>query len=652
MRHVLLTIVALFAPWFVVANHGVASARVADKPRVDVQLSRDRIYKGETVELRVDILDVEPQGLPELVGFDEFEVAVGGDTTLQSSFSVFINGQQMHEEKRGHRYQYFLTPKEAGRLVVPPVIYHHDGKEYRGPQLSLDVIPPQKQDLVHLVTAVERVGKYPMQPITLRLKIFVKKLPSPYDSQDPVQPLAEDPPGLILPWANPPEGMTASEVGDWLAPLRSRGRRGGFTVNNITFPSDDPFAIFNGGPQMTVFDLKGRAASDQDVVGYAPLDGRAAQYFVYEMTREFVPMRPGKFSFGAVGVKGQFVVQARNGAIEKRQSVFDESGALEVEVEEAPIEGQPIGFSGAFGSRFELFADVAPKRARVGDPLTLTLSIRGDGNVATQPAPDLSLDPEFASRFKIERPTSEAKDGARVFTYSLRAVSQEVKEVPAVRFSYFDVAKGQYGTARSGAVPIEIDAVDSLDASKIVSGGARPTADQSLERADGLAGNITDPSRVADERSSPRLVFGVVGGLAVAFVLLSLLANWRERAASDPLRRRRRDARARAGERIEQARAAASAGGDAALSTAQSALFGLVADVAGVPEAGMTGKDAAKILAALGTGESLRTEFSSLVAALDDLRYARGAIDPNLLGRIESVIQALISDFDARGRLR
>ena len=113
--------------------------------------------------------------------------------------------------------------------------------------------------------------------------------------------------------------------------------------------------------------------------------------------------------------------------------------AVPIEVLPLPEEGRPADFGGAIG-QWKLDVTAKPTDVAVGDPITVTIKVSGNGNIDTVPMPKLGpLD-----GFKTYDPTTKTtKDdlnttGERVMQQVLIAKSTDVKELPEVRLVYFN----------------------------------------------------------------------------------------------------------------------------------------------------------------------------------------------------------------------
>lgn len=650
-----LRIVACAIGWLVGA--GLAFPAIATgnaPPRIEASLERDRIFKGESVVYSVDVLEVAAQGEPDVSGLVDFIIESKDDQTMNYSSTTLINGRMRNERRVGHRFMYRLTPKTAGTFVLPAPKYVHDGETYTymGPELRLEVIGPQPQELVAITTRVDRRGTRPLQPLAVRVRLFVKKFPPPNDGLDPVAGFSGESPNLRIPWVTAPEGLEGDSIDHWLGARRARGDRG-FSINELTFQSNDIFNVF-AGSRLAIFAFDGRPATEKDFDGFegaASLVGRSKEFYVYEITRNFTPTRPGRFELAPITLKGDFGVDVKGRQVVTK-TIFDEGEPISFDVDDAPQEGRPASYCGAFGRRFTLDATVTPNRGRVGDPLALSMRIRGEGNLQSMRPLELSAQPGIAGVFTVEQAGSQFENGVRTLQYVLRANSETVREIPSLELSWFDVDANTYASTRSAPLELTIDSVSNLGSADIVTSQGTRASFDGIERADGLFGNRVDPAEVGDERVDGRRVFAWIGMLALAYAALSIAVSIRDRKNADPARVRRRGAVRRMNERIAAATSGARENGDGAAESLQLALLGLVADAGGLPESGVTGKEALKVLAACGVAETLRGEFTSLVDHIDRLRFGGGTVDADLAQRAKDLAATLATELEELGRLQ
>ncbi len=639
----------------VAAAPAARATRVADEaPRIEAQLESDTICLGEPVGYIVQVLNADSAPEPQLAGLEPFTVERFPPSSLNSSSIMVVNGRMTRTSTRGTKWVYRLTPKTAGDFDLPGPHVTVDGKEIVGPTTTLHVLAPQPSPLADFDAAVERHGKFPMQPFVVTLRVFERKLPPPYQSRDPLGPT--DPPRLRVPWGDVPDGLAAESDDDWLEPLAARNDdfngRGptGFTINNRTLRDAGPFGLFAGG-RLEVFDLGGRAAQESDVVTNERLRGHASEYFVYELRRRFTPLRPGKFRFAESCLQGELVADVQ----ERRpvgEHVFACGGAIEVEVAEVPSKGRPAGYSGAVGRAFRLSAEVAPRRVRVGDPMTLTMTLSGSGNLSQVQPPHLAELANVAADFQVDEPTVESTESSRVFTWSVRPRRQDVQRFPPIEFSWFDVDQESFQAVATRELPIHVDAIESLAPGSIVKGantGSAKAAD--VARAAGLFGNDTDAGLVRDQRPDLRLVFGVPLALLAAFVVIRAAVGIRRRRALDPAAVRRRGAARRARERLDQLAVLPPTDALRRAEAAHAVVAGLVADAAGVSEAGLAARDVASGLAALGVTQDGIARAVRLLDRCDQLRFGAPDAGGDLADEARAVVESTIAELKRAGRI-
>ncbi len=128
-----------------------------------------------------------------------------------------------------------------------------------------------------------------------------------------------------------------------------------------------------------------------------------------------------------------------------------ESNTLSVRVD--PLPGSaPEGFSGAVGT-FEFSASLDKRTVQAGDPLTLTLEVRGTGNVKLVavprprvPADVETYDPKISESVRKEGTTV---GGMKKAEYLLIPRNPGQRTLEPIAFTYFDLNSGRYVTLRS-----------------------------------------------------------------------------------------------------------------------------------------------------------------------------------------------------------
>ncbi len=211
-----------------------------------------------------------------------------------------------------------------------------------------------------------------------------------------------------------------------------------------------------------------------------------------------------------------------------------------VEPVPAPAAGDGV-FLGLCG-KWSLTLSSAPAAVPQGDPMTLTLGVSGDGNLATLNPPKLEI-----SGFRVYEP--EVKKGANSATVTWVAIPLSRDSVlPKLAFCTFSPETGVYDSRTFTPSVKVLPPVAGTAPAAIVDSGNRTAAP-----ADAAARNASD-ILYAKTGPGPRVrqpLWANRGGLtaflylfgAAAFAILTLGARRRERLANDPGLQRRQQAR-------------------------------------------------------------------------------------------------------------
>ncbi len=629
-------------------------AAAADQPAMRVGLSKSRIYEGQSVVYQIAIDNVEAPSPPKLEGFDDFDVQSRGAESRNSE-KVRIVGNQMTRVVRYSRvFNYVLTPKRAGKLTLPVPTAEVDGQLLRGNALTLEVIAPDDQDFAFLEIQIDQASVYPMQRFTVTLNIAVKGLPEPYGDQDPIAVLAsrssssgslfsmfdddEFKPVLSIPWANDdrlPTGLEPTVPLDrWLKPFMN-GRNAGFGVND-----------YRGGfGRQAGFLPKAERRKRKDK------SGRLVDYWEYVFPRTFVAKQLGEYSFGPVALNGELIMRVNTRGRPELEDVFAKAPPITVQVKDVPLEGRPASYSGAIGE-FEFESRLSPTRAKVGDPMTLTLTLEGEGTLDAVKTPDLGQLPDVADRFKIYEATEESDTRARRFTYSLRPLKADVESFPPIAMSYFDVKKEEYVTLTTKQIPIQISTAEQLSEQDIAMASVAPSGDSDIETLEGGIRANAGLSSLRDDSVDPVRWFAGLGSMAGIYLIIVLATQKLQRLFGDSDLVRRRSAASRARRRLRDARHTED---DTRLEAdrLQAAVVGLVADATGEEEAGLTTGEVCQRLTEMEVNDGLVERLAAWCEACDAARYGASAEALHgLEDEAGTLLDELIKTFERKRVLR
>ena len=367
------------------------------------------------------------------------------------------------------------------------------------------------------------------------------------------------------------------------------------------------------------------------------------QYYVVTKSLALFPISGGRFTLGEAGVR--YIVEDRaafsrdpfsffsRDPFQRREGVA-RAGAIEIEVLPLPAEGKPADFSGAVGT-FSLSASPSPREVRVGESVTLSVRVEGQGNIKSiseVPIPEFDgfrvFAPKARDSVRVERGRI---GGAKIFDLVL--VPQRMGEfsLEGLTLAYFDPAEGAY--VRRSAPPVRITVLEGDESTM------RALAAADAERpARREIRHIKRPAHLGDDLA---LLPGGVGGavVRVAPVLASL-------AGLAVVLRRRHLATTGKGKVREASRALARdlgearefAGRGAAAEAAAAASRAVRAYVGARKGASESLVDSCFLGSLSEIPEDLRAEVARLLGVLDQVRFApAGSIPGGIAGLVAEV---------------
>jgi hypothetical protein len=360
------------------------------------------------------------------------------------------------------------------------------------------------------------------------------------------------------------------------------------------------------------------------------------------------PTTTGTLNFGPCIVKAQLLVQNRGRARPDDSFFGDMFGrtqvreapitidALPITVLPLPEEGRPADFSGAVG-QWNLEVTAKPAEVAVGDPITFTIKISGNGNIDTVPTPKLGALDEFKT---YEPTTKTTKDdlnttGERVIQQVLIARNTEIKQLPEVRLTYFDPVARAYKVATQAPTKLVVKA-GSGGQSTIVSGGNRLRPEEKLgQDIVYLKGNLGPIPSATPFCATP--TFWALNTMPVLALLGGI--GWKKR--TDKLRGDVAYARrVRAAKDARKLLAAAKDYDDV-----QHALQNYLGDRLNIPAAGITASIAEEQFLPRGVNMELAADLKACFEACDTARFAGGSADTGLAATRENV-ERLIDELE------
>lgn len=399
--------------------------------RFSASVDRDKVALGENIQLNLTFDGVQNIPAPELPKIDGFDSQYVGPST---SISI-INGKM----SSSINHMYMLVPLKTGKFQIPSLPVTYKNNTYNSDSIVIEVVdtpaslPPAAagndqsaasqeavglEDKIFVVMEVDKTKAYVNEIIPVTIKLYVNNL-AVKDVQYP------------------------------------RFNYQGFSLEE-SFPSRQYQETLNG-----------------------------ILYEVVEFKSYISGLTPGQFSIGPAEMVCNLIVKDNK---RRSRSLFPEdfsdffnsdafdsffsgnkiyplhrkSAEISVEVQELPQTHKPQNFNDAIGE-YQFDLNVQPQEVKEGDPITLTMTISGEGNFKTVQPPRINENESF----KVYEPQGKIEPGKKVFEQVIVPKNAAVKEIPAFSFSYFDPKAGEYKTLTQGPIAIKVQPVSETEKAKV-----------------------------------------------------------------------------------------------------------------------------------------------------------------------------------------
>ncbi len=189
--------------------------------------------------------------------------------------------------------------------------------------------------------------------------------------------------------------------------------------------------------------------------------GQAMPALIFDLIA--TPLQPGRIRLAAQGFAigpQPTVVRQGNTVMSFPQYFLIDSEPIQLTIHPLPAEGELPGFNGAIG-KFQLNPPVlSTNRVRAGNPVQLTVTVRGDGNLERFVPPRPSETPYWQSFPAAPEATPAVvirQRGSTTFTTTLIPLEAGNLTTPPFPFSYFDPVATRYVDLTVPSVAITVD---------------------------------------------------------------------------------------------------------------------------------------------------------------------------------------------------
>jgi hypothetical protein len=589
-----LRLAALAAALACLAAPGLARAESTFIARVD----RTQVALGQSFILEVT-LSLETGGannyrLPDLRGFDILaEVPSQSMQMMSGSSGAFM--------RTAYSWRYELQPRKEGRFTIGPARVRVEGRELHTDPLAITVVPAGARQQQAAPQPQRRGSRSPFDDF------FDDGAPAPQ------QPAAGS---FVRAVADKTKAYVGEAVTvEWFLYLAERQdnyrttaepRTDGFWSEDLSVPGTP------GHPTLTQQTYEGRSYQ------VAPL-----------MRKALFPLQPGKLT--VTPLESELAQVDLFGRSMRTQRLKAEP----LTIEALPLPpGQPDGFDPANVGRFTVEARLDRDRVTVGEAVTLTFDVRGEGNLRKLAPPRL---PPLAG-WKMYEPKVEAKIdpntgvvGSKSIEYLMLPERAGTTIVPAIELAFFDPATRSYGKQQSQPLRITV----------VADGAAAPRHGNPATVGTPVAGveNVL-PSEIRPLRARPALqrdlgttfyqsrLFGLALVLPpFAFGLTLLVGRVREKLSKETERGRRRKTRKLVRQRLRAAEEHLEASRAAAFTIELDRVLREVLTARlGGPIAGLSRDELKAAVGESGLGPQLAERVNHELEECDRARFAPGSM--------------------------
>lgn len=428
--------------WVLIAATCLLPHSASDAQEVTAQISTREAWVGSPVVFQIQITNANDYSLPESIKVDGCDVRSAGTPSKSSQITIF-NGRR--SETRGVTAQYLITPKREGRFQIPALEIQVDDQPQKTRPISFVATKSETGDLLFIEVEGKKESVFVGESLDIKLKIWIK----PYADR---------------------EKRIKLEKGHMWQLISEQTSWGSFTDRLQEFAEN-------------------RERPRGKTVLRSDRNGNEREYYLYEIDATVYPIKPGKIDASDLQVVLNYPLElgrsrdpfdrffenspfggGRRLTVSDTRPVSAKATVSSTTVLPIPTAKQPRDYRGAVG-RYKIITKADPPNVASGDPITLQIGIVGNGSMELVQAPPLHDLGNLTSNFQVtdQSLAGFVQDDTKVFVTTIRPRNEDVTEIPAIPFSFFDPEKQAYETVFSQPINIVVEKAETLGLDAIVS---------------------------------------------------------------------------------------------------------------------------------------------------------------------------------------
>ncbi|AQQ08250.1 hypothetical protein L21SP3_00026 [Sedimentisphaera cyanobacteriorum] len=384
---------------------------------LSAEISSESVYAGQDFVYQITVQGADSGKVADSSALQEFSPE-GPTMSDESRRSItIINGKRRERVSKKFTVSYRLKAKEAGRHTISPVTVEVEGKQYKTESIRFDAKKPQTDERMDIEAVISKKDCFVGEPIELTCSWYIQK-------QLLQRNLVKDLNFSVPAFNHPLITVEQSNI--------DKNAKEELEINGLKTGVLQTSAEHNGISSVKV-----------------------------TFSKILIPKAEGQINLGKPGITCKIAVSVnRSGGTffgrRYNYGVFAaEAENISINVKPLPEESKPANFSGLVGE-YKISTQASPVDMKEGDPITLKIKVQGK-HLKPVEWPELSEIPAFSENFIIpeEKSSPKISGSTKIFTQTIRTKTDKVSEIPPVEISFFNTEKGEYITAKSK--PIDID---------------------------------------------------------------------------------------------------------------------------------------------------------------------------------------------------